>query len=68
MNLLTELFNNSTYYGDILAIPFFALGVYYFYSIKKKTKFEYILLLACVLGLILDTIFTIKYFNNIILK
>jgi hypothetical protein len=68
MNLLTELFNNSTYYGDIFAIPFFTLGIYYFYSIKKKTIFEYILLLACVLGLICDIFFTIKYFNKILLK
>jgi hypothetical protein len=35
--------NNFSHYGDILAIPFFGISSYYFYTIKNKTTKEYIL-------------------------
>jgi hypothetical protein len=53
--------NIFAHYGDILAIPFFALLFYYFYNKSKKTLLEYILLLFALSGLILDSIFTIIY-------
>ena len=47
MKLNVENFNH---YGDILAIPFFALLTYYFYTIKYKTLVEYILFYFCISG------------------
>ena len=48
-------------YGDILAIPFFALLIYYLYGIENKTIIEYVLLLFAVSGFPLDTIFTFLF-------
>lgn len=48
----------SSHYGDILAIPFFALLVIYFYNIENKTIIEYILLLFSISGFILDILYT----------
>lgn len=48
-------------YGDILAIPFFALLIYYLYGIENKTIIEYVLLLFAVSGFVLDTIFTFLF-------
>ncbi len=44
--------------GDVLAIPFFFLLVIYFYNIKQKTPFEYILFLFVITGLFADIYFT----------
>ena len=44
--------------GDILAIPFFFLLALYFYNIKQKTSFEYILFFFAITGLIADIYFT----------
>lgn len=49
---------NCCHYGDILAIPFFALLVVYFYTIEHKSTIEYVLLLFSISGLILDIFFT----------
>ena len=46
--------------GDLLAIPFFLLGAIYFYHINNKNIMEYILFFFCILGFLLDTIFTIQ--------
>lgn len=48
----------SSHYGDILAIPFFALLVIYFYNIENKTIIEYVLLLFSISGFILDILYT----------
>jgi len=57
--------SNITRYADMLALPFFALMVYYFLSIKKqKTIIEYLLLLFAITGLILDIVFTIQFINS----
>ena len=50
-----------SHYGDILAIPFFALLIFYFYKIKQKTKLEMILFLFSITGFILDLFFTFLF-------
>jgi hypothetical protein len=53
---------NLSHYGDILAIPFFALLVIYFYNIEDKTTIEYVLLLFSISGFILDILYTYIFF------
>lgn len=50
--------NNLSNFGDILAIPFFALLVMYFYKIQDKSLIEYILFWFSIFGLILDILYT----------
>lgn len=56
---------NLNHYGDILAIPFFALLSYYFYMIENKTPTEYILFIFSVSGFILDMVYTYIYLYKI---
>jgi hypothetical protein len=51
-------------YGDILAIPFFALLVIYFYNIKNKSTLEYILFYFSIAGFVLDILYTIMFLYN----
>jgi hypothetical protein len=51
-------YNNLSHYGDILAIPFFALLTIYFYNIKNKSILEYILFYFSISGFVLDTLYT----------
>lgn len=51
-----------THYGDLFAMPFFAMFIYYFHNKKNKTYFEHILYLFSVAGLLADFIFTVNYF------
>ena len=53
-----KFINNVSHYGDILAIPFFALLVYYFYLIENKSIVEYILFYFSISGFILDILYT----------
>jgi hypothetical protein len=53
--------NNLSHYGDILAIPFFALLAFYFYNKEQKTSIEYILFIFSLLGFILDIFYTIIF-------
>ena len=55
---------NSNHYGDILAIPFFALFVIYFYNIEHKSTIEYLLLYFSISGLILDILFTYIFLSH----
>ena len=58
---------NFSHYGDILAIPFFALLVIYFYNIDDKSIIEYALLCFSISGFILDILYTyifLSYFNS----
>lgn len=50
-----------SHYADIIAIPFWIIGVYYFWSIDERNTTEDLLLFFTVCGLILDTIFTISF-------
>lgn len=45
-------------YGDIAAIPFFALMCVYFYGIEQKTWIEKILFFFSISGLVADLLFT----------
>jgi hypothetical protein len=55
---------NFSHYGDILAIPFFALLVIYFYNIEHKTTIEYVLLCFSISGFILDILYTYIFLTN----
>ena len=54
----SNFIDKFSHYGDILAIPFFALLVIYFYNIKDKSTIEYVLLLFSISGFILDILYT----------
>ena len=58
------IINNMSHYGDIIAIPFFALLIFYFYFIKNKTTLEYILLLFSISGFILDILYTYIFLSK----
>ncbi len=57
------MIDKMVHYADILAIVFFFYGIIYFYKIRNKNLGEWILFLFCITGFIMDTIFTINYFN-----
>lgn len=57
-------YNNLSNYGDILAIPFFALLVIYFYNIVDKSILEYILLYFSISGFVLDSLFTFVFLST----
>lgn len=59
-----NIINNLIHYGDILAIPFFALLVIYFYNIKNKSITEYVLFYFSILGFLLDILFTYIFISN----
>jgi hypothetical protein len=54
---------NLSHYGDIIAIPFFALLVYYFYIIEHKSVFEYVLFLFSMSGFVVDILYTFIFFS-----
>jgi hypothetical protein len=56
---------NSSHYGDILAIPFFALLTIYFYNIEEKPIIEYVLLYFSISGFILDIFYTYVFLSHI---
>lgn len=53
-----NIIKNISHYGDILAIPFFALSIIYFYNIEDKSILEYILFLFFICGFVLDILYT----------
>jgi len=55
---------NISHYGDILAIPFFALLIIYFYNIKNKTLTEKILLLFGISGFVMDIVYTYIFWHR----
>lgn len=61
---MNKIIDNFSHYGDILAIPFFALLSFYFYNIESKTTLEYVLLYFSICGFILDILFTYAYFTK----
>ena len=66
MNLKQNNFiKNFSHYGDILAIPFFALLVIYFYNIKNKSILEYVLLCFSICGFILDILYSYIFFYSL---
>jgi len=61
---MKNIINNSSHYGDILAIPLFALMIIYFYSIKYKSKTEYVLFFFSIFGFVLDILYTYMFLFN----
>jgi len=59
---MKNFIKNGSHYGDILAIPFFTLLIYYFYNIENKTPTEYVLLFFGVCGFLLDILYTYIFF------
>ena len=55
---------NISHYGDILAIPFFALLTIYFYNIKKKSQTEYLFFYFSISGFILDILYTFIFLSD----
>jgi hypothetical protein len=51
-------------YGDMLAIPMFALSFNYFYKIKNRTLTEELLMLFSFIGLMADIFFTYNYLQK----
>lgn len=60
----TSLLKNSSHYGDILAIPFFALLVVYFNDIQEKSTMEYVLFYFSISGLVLDIVYTYLFLSR----
>jgi len=58
VDYIMKLIHRLSHIGDVLAIPFFALLVVYFYKIEDKNTMEYVLYYFSIVGLIVDTIFT----------
>ena len=56
---------NSSHYGDILAIPFFALMIIYFYKITNKSVIEYVLLLFSISGFVFDIFFSYLFLSRV---
>ena len=54
---------NLSHYGDIIAIPFFGLLVYYFYRKAYRSPFENILLIFSICGFVLDIVYTVEFLN-----
>ena len=54
---------NCSHYGDIIAIPFFSLSIFYFYNIVHKSIIEYVLLWFSIGGFILDILFTYLFLH-----
>lgn len=55
---------NLIHYGDMLAIPFFCLLIYYFIKKDRKNLFEIALLSMCIIALICDILFTIYFLSS----
>ena len=60
---LNNIIKDACHYGDILAIPFFALLIIYFYNIENKSTIEYVLLLFSISGFVLDMLYTFIFFS-----
>jgi hypothetical protein len=56
-------FKNISHYGDILAIPFFALLIFYFNRIEQKSVLEMVLYLFSIAGFILDILYTCLFIH-----
>jgi len=56
--------HNISHYGDIFAIPFFALLSIYFYMMENKTTMEYIFMIFSMLGFVLDIFYTYLFLTR----
>ena len=60
---MKPIINSLSHFGDIFAIPLFALMIFYFNQIEQKTQIEYVLYFFSICGFILDIIFTYLYYK-----
>jgi hypothetical protein len=56
---------NLSHYADMLAVPFFAALIYYFYNIPHKTTFETILYLFAITGFLADLFFSYLFLRKL---
>ena len=54
---------NLSHYGDIIAIPFFALLTFYFYNIQHKTQLETTLFYFSIAGFVMDIYYTYMFLS-----
>ena len=54
-------YNKIKKIGNIIAIPFFLVAVYYFYNIKKKTIIKLVLFIFEIIELLFDMILNIIF-------
>lgn len=59
-----NIIKNASHYGDILAIPFFALLAMYFYNIQQKSIIEYVLFYFSISGFVLDILYTYIFLSR----
>ena len=59
-----KLSNNLAHYGDLLAIPFFIITIYYFYLIERKTLLEWIIIAFLVICLLGDILFSYIFLSK----
>jgi peptidoglycan/LPS O-acetylase OafA/YrhL len=59
-----KLTNKLAHYGDILAIPFFVITLYYFYQIDNKSWLEVIVTMFLIIGLLCDILFTYIFLQS----
>ena len=50
-------------YGDILAVPLFAILAVYFYNMENKSPLECVLFIFAVVGFVVDVTFTYIFFS-----
>ena len=61
---IDNIIKNASHYGDILAIPFFALLAMYFYNIQHKSIIEYVLFYFSISGFVLDILYTYTFLSR----
>jgi hypothetical protein len=61
---MKQMMQNISHYGDMIAIPFFALLAIYFYMIDEKTPIEYILMVFGISGFFLDIFYTYLFLTH----
>ena len=61
MEYYSDIMKDSSHYGDILAIPFFAMLIGYFYKVEHKSGLEYVLLYFSICGFLLDIMYTFLF-------
>ncbi len=64
MTTYNNIIKNLCHYGDILAIPLFALLAIYFYNIENKSTFEYLLFYFSISGFVLDILYTYVFLSQ----
>jgi hypothetical protein len=60
-----NIIKNASHYGDILAIPVFALLAMYFYNIQQKSIIEYVLFYFSISGFVLDILYTYTFLSRL---